>query len=56
MQTYLSTEAYELPLVGQLPTPAGIPSLDQLSPPEVDLTKLADLRPTINLMRKAGII
>jgi len=56
VQTYLSTEAYELPLVGQLPTPAGIPNLDQLSPPNIDLTKLADLRPTINLMRKAGII
>jgi len=56
VQTYLSSEAYEIPLAGQLPTPIGIPSLDKISPPKIDLTKLADLRPTLTLMRKAGVI
>lgn len=56
VQTYLSTEAYEIPLVGQLSPPPGIPSLDKILPPEVDLTQLADLRPTLTLMRKAGVL
>lgn len=56
VQSYLSSEAYELPLAGDLPTPPGIPNLSELSPPAIDLTKLADLRPTLTLMRKAGVI
>ena len=49
VQTYLSSQAYELPLAGQLPTPMGIPNLADLSPPKIDLTKLADLRPTLKI-------
>ena len=56
VQTYLSSEAYEIPLAGNLPMPAGIPSLNEISPPKLDLTKLADLRPTLKLMRNAGVI
>ncbi|MBU2870164.1 extracellular solute-binding protein [Colwellia sp. E2M01] len=56
VQTYLSGEAYEIPLAGQLPPPSGIPSLTEISPPAIDLTKLADLRPTLVLMRNAGVL
>jgi len=56
VQTYLSEQAYEIPLAGNLAPPKGIPNLDQLSPPKIDLTQLADLRPTLTLMRKAGVI
>ena len=56
VQTYLSSEAYEIPLAGKLSPPVGIPSLTDISPPEIDLTKLADLRPTLVLMRNAGVL
>lgn len=56
VQSYLSSEAYEIPLAGINPPPNGIPSLDEISPPKIDLTQLADLRPTLNLMRKAGVL
>lgn len=56
VQTYLSTEAYEIPLAGNNAPPQGIPTLDSISPPKVDLTKLADVRPTLQLMRKAGVL
>jgi iron(III) transport system substrate-binding protein len=56
VQTYLSSEAYEIPLAGKLPPPMGIPSLDDISPPEIDLTKLADIRSTLTLMRNAGVL
>jgi len=56
VQSYLASEAFEIPLVGKVPPPAGLPSLDIISPPEVDLTRLGDLRPTLDLMRKSGVL
>ncbi|OKY26043.1 extracellular solute-binding protein [Thalassotalea sp. PP2-459] len=56
VQSYLSSEAYEIPLAGNNAPPQGIPTLDTISPPNVDLTKLADVRPTLTLMRKAGVL
>ncbi len=56
VQSYLATEAYEIPLVNQVAQPAGLPSLDSITPPDMDLRKLADLRPTLNLMRKVGVL
>ncbi|WP_226664953.1 substrate-binding domain-containing protein [Microbulbifer aggregans] len=56
VQSYLAQEAYEIPLVNGVQPPAGLPPLSSISPPKVDLTQLADLRPTLNLMRNAGIL
>jgi len=56
VQTYLANEAYELPLVGGVAPPAGLPDLATVSPPDVDLTQLADLRPTLELMRDVGVL
>lgn len=56
VQTYLANNAFEIPLVGQVSPPPGLPSLDTISPPKVDLNGLADFRSTLNLMRKAGVL
>ncbi len=56
VQSYLANEAYELPLVGGVSPPSGLPSLETVSPPEVDLIRLADLRPTLDLMRDVGVL
>ncbi|WP_018984236.1 extracellular solute-binding protein [Salinimonas chungwhensis] len=56
VQAYLSSEAYEIPLVRGIKSPTGLPDLSSLNPPDLDLRKLADLRPTLNLMRKAGVL
>nr|WP_211183594.1 extracellular solute-binding protein [Pseudoalteromonas arctica] len=56
VQGYLAREAYEIPLVNSVPLPEGLPSLANISPPKVDLTQLADLRPTIALMRNSGVL
>lgn len=56
VQSYLAREAYEIPLVSDVAPPAGLPALDSLSPPELDLTRLADIKPTLNLMRSAGVL
>ena len=56
VQSYLASEAYEIPLVEGVKPPQGLPALNTISPPRVDLTQLADLRPTLNLMRRVGVL
>tara|TARA_B100000686_G_scaffold294389_1_gene324567 strand:- start:984 stop:2009 length:1026 start_codon:yes stop_codon:yes gene_type:complete len=56
VQTYLATEAFEIPLVYGVAVPPGLPSLEDLSPPKLDLTELADLRPTLDLMREIRVL
>ena len=56
VQSYLAREAYEIPLVQGVEQPQGLANLSTLSPPEMDLRKLADLRPTLNLMREVGVL
>lgn len=56
VQTYLANEAFEIPLVAGVPAPQGLPALDSIAPPDIDLTLLADLRPTLDLMREAGVL
>ncbi|MEL0639335.1 extracellular solute-binding protein [Pseudoalteromonas aliena] len=56
VQGYLATEAYEIPLINNISQPEGLPSLADISPPKIDLTQLADLRPTIDLMRNNGVL
>ncbi|WP_255874325.1 ABC transporter substrate-binding protein [Microbulbifer elongatus] len=56
VQSYLAREAYEIPLVNGVQPPQGLPALSAISPPKLDLTQLADLRPTLNLMRRVGVL
>lgn len=56
VQSYLAREAYEIPLIAGVEPPSGIPPLTAISPPKIDLTQLADLRPTLDLMRSANIL
>lgn len=56
VQGYLAREAYEIPLVAGVPVPEGLPPLAELAPPRVDLERLADLQPTLTLMRRTGVL
>lgn len=56
VQSYLSSEAYEIPLVNGVAEPEGLLPISELSPPQVDLQQLADIRPTLQIMRKAGVL
>ncbi|WOC28724.1 extracellular solute-binding protein [Pseudoalteromonas sp. N1230-9] len=56
VQSYLAREAYEIPLIQGIEQPAGLPALMDVSPPKIDLTQLADLRPTLDLMRSSGVL
>lgn len=56
VQGYLASEAYEVPLVDGVNPPEGLPLLSEINPPQVDLLALADLRPTLRLMRQVGVL
>lgn len=54
VQSYLAREAFEIPMVAGVDAPKGLPS--GIHPPELDLTRLTDLQPTLALMRDAGVL
>lgn len=56
VQSYLAEEAYEIPMITGGETPKGLPPLKDIHPPEVDLSKLADMQPTLDLMREARVL
>ncbi|MEM7691200.1 MAG: substrate-binding domain-containing protein [Pseudomonadota bacterium] len=56
VQDYLAREAFELPLVTGVQAPDGLEQLAGVQTPAVDLTQLADLRPTLDLMRSVGVL
>jgi iron(III) transport system substrate-binding protein len=56
VQSYLASEAFEIPLVAGIAPPKGLPLLETISPPNLDLTRLADMRPTLDLMRDVGVL
>ncbi|MDY6980991.1 MAG: ABC transporter substrate-binding protein, partial [Pseudomonadota bacterium] len=47
---------YEIPMVQGVAMPEGLPPLKDINPPKIDLTRLADLRPTLDLMRDVGVL
>ena len=56
VQSYLAREAFEIPMVPEVSTPPGLPSQADLHPPRLDLTRLADVRPTLDLLRETGVL
>ncbi|MGJ8657083.1 MAG: extracellular solute-binding protein [Akkermansiaceae bacterium] len=55
-QQFLSSEAYEIPMLPGIATPKGLPDLAKIHPPKVNLSQLADLSPTLRLMRESGVL
>ncbi|MEL7025585.1 MAG: ABC transporter substrate-binding protein [Pseudomonadota bacterium] len=56
VQGYLAREAFEVPLLQGVESPKGLPPVAELQPPKVDLEQLADLRPTLSLLRSTGVL
>lgn len=55
-QTYFATETYEYPLIEDVPLIEGLRPLDELDPPELDLSSLDDLEGTLALMQETGVL
>lgn len=60
LQEFLVRKAFEYPLAPGVETPSGdgidLPPIEALDPPDIDLTKLANLQPTLDLLRETGAL
>ena len=55
-QRHVSAETREYPLVPGVPPSDGLPQLDALEPPELDLSELADFEATLDMLREEGVL
>jgi iron(III) transport system substrate-binding protein len=55
-QTYFAESTYEIPLVDGVQPVAGVPTLDDLTLPDIDLNQLDDLAGTLALLTELGIV
>jgi len=55
-QTYFATETYEYPLIEDVDPIEGLIPLDELEPPDLDLSNLDDLEGTLALMSEVGVL
>lgn len=55
-QTYFSQSTYEFPLIEGVDADPRLPTIDSIEAPAVDLSGLADLRGTVELLREVGAI
>ena len=54
-QDYFARSTFEYPLIPDVEPIGDLPTIDELDVPDIDLTQLSDLEPTIDLMRNVGI-
>jgi len=54
-QEFFALERFEYPLIDEVEPVGDLPTIDELDVPDIDLTQLSDLEPTIDLMRDVGI-
>ncbi|MFW5949554.1 MAG: iron ABC transporter substrate-binding protein, partial [Halolamina sp.] len=55
-QEYFATRAYAYPMIPGVPPVGDLPRIDELNPPEIDLARLSEIQPTIDLMREVGVL
>ena len=55
-QRHYAEETFEYPLIAGVPSAASLPSIADLRPLEVDLSRLEDLAATLRLLREVGVL
>ena len=56
-QEYFATETFEFPLVPGIATPEGLPDIEDIVTPDIDLSDLADqLERATDLVTEAGLL
>ncbi|WP_158855243.1 extracellular solute-binding protein [Halorhabdus sp. CUG00001] len=55
-QEFFATVSFAYPMIPDVEPVGGLPTVDELNPPEIDLADLSDLEPTLDLMREAGVL
>ncbi|WP_435076586.1 extracellular solute-binding protein [Halococcus sp. AFM35] len=55
-QEFFATRTFAYPMIPGVPPVGGLPTIDELNPPDIDLAKLSNLEPTLRLMRESGVL
>jgi iron(III) transport system substrate-binding protein len=55
-QEFFTTVSFAYPMISGVQPPGGLPTIDELEPPDVDLSELSNIEPTLDLMREAGVL
>lgn len=55
-QRHVAEKTHEYPLASGVPPSDGLPLLDALEPPELDLSALADFEATLYMLRQEGVL
>ncbi|MFB6157165.1 MAG: extracellular solute-binding protein [Haloferacaceae archaeon] len=55
-QEFFATVSFAYPMIPEVEPVGDLPTVDQLNPPDVDLSELSNLDPTLQLMREAGVL
>ncbi|MDS0292676.1 extracellular solute-binding protein [Halogeometricum luteum] len=55
-QEFFATRTYAYPMVPDVPPVGGLPTIDELNPPSIDLSRLSEIQPTLTLMRDVGVL
>ncbi|MEU3170257.1 iron ABC transporter substrate-binding protein [Streptosporangium sp. NPDC006930] len=55
-QKYFAEETFEYPVLADAAPPAGVPALDELKVPSIDLNDLDQLEATIALIKESGLV
>lgn len=55
-QEFFATRTFAYPTVPDVAPAGGLPSIDELNPPDVDLTELSDVNPTLELLRETDVL
>jgi iron(III) transport system substrate-binding protein len=55
-QEFFATRTFAYPTVPEVQPPGGLPTADELNPPDIDLTELSDIQPTLQLLRETNVL
>jgi iron(III) transport system substrate-binding protein len=55
-QQYYAEETFEYPLIEGVGLHEGLTPLNEIEPPDIDLSDLSDLRGTLDLLRETGVL
>ena len=55
-QEFFATRTFAYPTVPDVAPAGGLPTIDELNPPDIDLQKLSDTEPTVELLEETGAL
>jgi iron(III) transport system substrate-binding protein len=55
-QEFFATRTFAYPMIAGVEPVGGLPPIDELAPPEIDLSDLADVSGTVDMLREVGAL